>query len=285
MRWCLSAERLGRGDVPFGTTVRIAAELGFDSVDPNPAAIRDFDTSLLVDGAHDAHRAGVGLGTGRLPVAFRDDDEAFRSSLKQLIRFSPSLRDAGVRSLMTWIEPSSDELAFDANFALHRQRLAATAEVLAREDILLGLEYLGTRRRMRSCRFEFVHTLQGLRELILAIDIPNVGVHLDSFQWHAADERPSDLEALFDLTITGVDIADAPLGSKLDDLDDLDRYLAMTTGVVDNVALVRVMRARGYRGHFFHEPFDRSFGDMPFADVARAARDAGLALATSAEGQ
>ena len=89
-----------------------------------------------------------------------------------------------------------------------------------------------------------------MRELIAAIDQPNVGLLLDSWHWYTAHETEADLLSLKGVEVVACDLNDAPsAGIPVDEQKDKRlRDLPCATGVIDLKAFLGALVKIGYDG-------------------------------------
>ena len=149
-----------------------------------------------------------------------------------------------------------------ANFKQHAARLREAATVLHDHGLRLGLEYVGPKTSWSTSKYPFIHTMAEMRELIAAIDRPNVGLVLDSWHWYTAHESEADLLALKGSDIICCDLNDAPAGIPIDQQKDLIRDLPCATGVIDLKTFLNALVKVGYDGPIRAEPFKAELRKM-----------------------
>jgi sugar phosphate isomerase/epimerase len=120
-------------------------------------------------------------------------------------------------------------------------------------------------------KFEFIHDLKGTWGLIAAIDQPNTGVLLDSWQWYTSHGTTADLEALAPGDVTYVHLNDAPAGLAIDDQIDDQRMLPGATGVIDVDAFVDALRRIEFNGPIAVEPYNAALNSRPAGERVNAA--------------
>jgi sugar phosphate isomerase/epimerase len=251
-----------------------AREFGFRSVEPfgeQLARMGETELGHLLDALR---QRNLVWGAAGLPIDFRRDDERFAAGLRRLPEIAAALQRAGVTRVGTWLSPAHDQLTYLANFRQHATRLRAAADVLARHDLRLGLEYVGPKTSWSARRFPFIHTLMETRELIDEIGRDNVGVVLDSWHWYTAGETAADLQSLSSRDVVAVDLNDAPSGVERDRQIDSRRELPAATGVIDVETFLRALVQIGYDGPVRAEPFSRELNEMDNETALRATADA-----------
>lgn len=276
--------------IGFPTDLPEAIELAhrhrFASVGPDAVYLARLSDRQLDDLRTDLQAKGLVFSTARLVgVDFRGDETAFTTGLQELPLVARALQRAGAPGVGAWIKPTHDTLTYLANFNQHVRRLGVIAQILGDHGLRLGLEYLAPRTAWTAGRHSFIHTLAETRELIAALDRPNVGLVLDSWHWHNAGETEADLLALSGRDILACDLNDAPAGIPREQLMDLSRELPCETGVIDLRTFLGALAKIGYQGPVRAEPFNAAFRRLPREEaVARAAQSLRRAFSLIAPG-
>jgi sugar phosphate isomerase/epimerase len=212
-----------------------------------------------------------------LPVAWRDDDQ-WQADLRELPQLAATARALGATRTATYMPSGSDERSFQENFDWHVARLRPIAEVLRDEGCQFGIEFIGPKTYRAAFRHEFIHTLDGVMELVAAIGTGNVGVMLDSWHLYTSGGTLADLERLTNHDVVVVHVNDAPTGIARDEQIDTVRTLPMETGVIDLVGFMRALREMGYDGPVMPEPFSQRINDLAATDPEAAAREAARSM-------
>jgi sugar phosphate isomerase/epimerase len=254
--------------------IDLAARYGFESVAPDAGAMTRMSDGEI--GELVGHLRGNNLvfGAAGLPVDFRGAEDKFREDLANLPTAAEALRKGGVTRIGTWIAPAHAERTYLQNLRLHATRLREVARVLGNHGIRFGLEYVGPKTSWTSRRFPFVHTMAEMKDLIGEIDMPNVGLVLDSWHWYTAGETEDDLLTLANEDIVAVDLNDAPEGIPVDEQMDLRRRLPATTGVIDLRTFLGALVKIDYDGPVRAEPFDETLRELPANEAAARTAEA-----------
>jgi len=269
----LSLGRIGF-QASFRESLRLAAQHGFEGLDPDPAYFASLSHDDFERLAEELLAKRLKLGAAGLPVDFRKDEATFSDGLKKLPATADVLRRAGVGRVSTWVLCCDNELTYLQNFRQHSCRLRQCAAILADHGQKLGLEYVAPRTLWRSQRHPFVHTLSEMKELMVGIGANNVGVQLDSWHWFNAEEGGSDILTLRGSDVLTVDLNDAPLGLSLDEYRDDHRELPAATGVIPVKTFLRSLAAIGYDGPIQAEPFNAALRAMPLEQACAATASA-----------
>jgi sugar phosphate isomerase/epimerase len=209
-----------------------------------------------------------------LPVEFRKDDAAFRKDLDKLPDSAAFAAAINCPRMVTWIMPSSKTPKAELR-ALYLKRFRATADVLARSHVRLGLEFLGPLHLRQMEPHEFIWRMNEM--LAFARECgPNVGLLLDVWHWHHAGATTDDIIKAGRDRIVHVHLSDAP---KLppEQIRD-DERLMPGTGVINLVGFFRALQEIGYQDFVSIEVFGKFLRDMTPEEDARRGLEAARAV-------
>ena len=200
--------------------------------------------------------------SGGLPIDFRTTESKFKEGYDFLVENINSIVSLNVSSLVTWIMPTHKTLTYMRNFEQHRTRLNKVATVLEDSGLKLGLEYVGPKTLMARDKYPFLHSINGLKELIKSIEKKNVGYLLDSYHTYCAEDKNEDLDFLKPEDIISVQLNDGVLGRTIATQMDLERELPGDTGIIDLENFLNLIRNKGYNGAVSVEPFNKELNKM-----------------------
>jgi sugar phosphate isomerase/epimerase len=274
----ISPDALGIRGLSLSEAIALARDSGFAGLSFDSRAAARAVAQHGLAAVHDEFaRAGVKPALWNLPVAWRDDEQ-WQADLRELPRLAATARQLGATRTATYMPSGSDQRPFRENFEWHVARLRPIAEILRDEGCRFGIEYLGPKTYRAAFRHEFIHTLDGVMELIAAIGTGNVGLLLDSWHLYTSGGTLADLERLTNDDVVVVHVNDAPAGVALDAQIDTVRALPMETGVIDLVGFMRALRQMEFDGPVMPEPFSQRLNDLAATDPNAAAREAARSM-------
>lgn len=191
------------------------------------------------------------LGSFHLPVEFRYDEQTFQEDLSALPEIAEFAARLGVTRCCTWLYPATDEPVAEYTSRFIR-RLRECAKILDQNGIRFGIEWVGP-KTLRTLKYDFIHTLPGVLEMIAAIDQPNVGVLFDSFHWFTSGGTVEDILQLSPEQIVLVHINDAPDKPADEQIDD--QRLLPGEGIIDLRGMLIALRQVGYDSYLSVETF------------------------------
>jgi sugar phosphate isomerase/epimerase len=274
----ISPDALGIRGLSLSEAIALARDSGFSGLSfDSRAAAHAVDEHGLAAVQEQFAQAGVKPAIWNLPVAWRDDNQ-WQADLRELPRLAATARQLGATRTTTYMPSGSDERPFAENFDWHVARLRPIAEVLRDEGCRFGIEFIGPRTFRAAFRHEFIHTLDGVMELVAAIGTGNAGVLLDAWHLYTSGGTIADLERLSSHDVVVVHVNDAPAGVARDDQIDTARELPMETGVINLVGFMQALRQMGYDGPVMPEPFSQRLNDLAATDPGAAAREAARSM-------
>ncbi len=259
----LNGTLVAGGKLSWPEFARLAARTGYPGVDVNlGAAMReglDATRSFLYD--LKLKPAVVGL-----PVDFRKDEAVFQDGLKRLPEAARFAASIGCPRMTTWVMSSSERPKAEQRRIL-KDRFTACAEILAKEGVRLGLEFLGPLHLRKRFAHEFIYRMDEMREFARECG-PNAGVLLDSWHWRHAGGTVDDIIRAGREGIVHVQVADAPAGVPPEKIVDSERLMP-GEGAIDWEDFFGALMQIGYADGVSPEVFGRGLKTMRPEDGAR----------------
>jgi len=270
---CLNAGNIGV-EASQHELFNMAVKHGFEAISVYASSLSEMSNDEIKAYLFHMKSKNIQWGSAGLPVDVRKDQSTFKEGLRPLPDYARAMERAGANRMNTWILSFDHSLTYLQNFKQHTARLREVATILNDYGVRLGLEYVGPRTLQAVGKYSFIRTMAENKELIAAIDRPNVGFVLDSFHWYCAGESKEDLLTLSNDDIVAVDLNDARSGFTADEQIDGKRELPSATGVIDLKAFLSALISIGYDGPVRAEPFNQPLRDMDDADALKATYDA-----------
>lgn len=259
----LNGTLVAGGRLSWPEFAELAAKIGYPGVDVNLNAAMgqgvEATQSLLA--RFKLRPAVVGL-----PVEFRKDEAVFREGLAKLPEAARFAAAIGCPRMTTWVMSSSERPKSEQRKIL-KDRFTACAEILHREKVRLGLEFLGPLHLRKRFPYEFIYRMDEMLEFAKECG-PNVGLLLDSWHWRHAEATIEDILRAGKDGIVHVQVADAPAGVPPEKIVDSERLMP-GEGAIDWKAFFGALKRIGYRDGVSPEVFGRGLKTMLPEDGAR----------------
>jgi sugar phosphate isomerase/epimerase len=281
-------------NVGWPEQARLAARVGYAGIDwafgPARTAGVDATRALLAELKIRATIVNLPM-QGPLDA----EEDAFTAQLPKLAEDAAFSAAIGCRNFQLVLRATTGGPTKEERWKIVRDRLAAIAQVLAKHDVRLGLEFLGPlvfRTRAggggRGRRgggppvdpnappppppappVPFVWTLTETVKLC-AESGPNVGATLDAWHWYHSGGTVADIVATPASRIIHVHVSDAREMPPADVQDNM--RLLPGEGIIDLVGFFKALRQIGYQGGVAPETIGpRIPDDMPPEESARLA--------------
>lgn len=249
------------GKVPWPEFARLAARLGYGGVDVDlGGAAKEGAAESKALFEHLRLRPAV-LG---FPADFRKDDAAFRADLPKLETAARFAAGIGCPRMVTWILSSTPTPKPELR-KIYKARFQASAEILARSGVRLGLEFLGPLHIRKAAPHEFIYRMDEMLDFAKECG-PNVGLLLDSWHWHHAGGTVNDILAAGAERIVHVHLADSA-DLPPEKVKDNERLMP-GEGIIDFKGFLGALSKIGYNDGLSPEVFGR-FKDMTPEQAAK----------------
>ena len=260
--------------LPWQDFVRLAGKVGYGGVDVSLGAARkdgvEATRALLAE-------AKVKPAIASLPVQFAAADEAvFQEGLKGLDEQAKFAAAIGLGRMMAVLSPASP-VPKEERHTFIKQRLAPIAEILAKSNIRLGLEFLGVLqfRTPPRAQHQYIWTLPDTVALAKEVG-PNIGVVLDIWHWHHSGGTVADILATPSSRIVHIHVSDAK-AQPPEDVRDNGRLMP-GEGIIDSTGFFQALKKIGYEGGISPEPLGRVPAEMSPEEGAKLGFETTIAV-------
>ena len=266
-----SSELMGFPDRSLRDDIPLALKYGYEGV--NFDIKKEYSTISPSEFKELLAKNNLKNGGFGLPVEFRESVETYEADFKLLRSYCKFAKETESARCTTWIPPYSDSLDYTSNFKLHLERLSPVAKLLEEYDIRLGLEFMGPPSIRQGKKYQFIHDLDGLMELLDAIGTSNLGYLLDVWHWDLAGQVFEDFKKISGSEkIVSAHINDAPRGFTREEQENHQRELPGATGVLRIGEFMKALENFKYDGPVLVEPFSKSLMAMDFEDAVKATK-------------
>jgi sugar phosphate isomerase/epimerase len=169
------------------------------------------------------------------PISLDDDEATFEQRFAELQAFSEVAGQCHAKVSVLEVPSGTDRLPYPEYFEVVRKRISRIAEVLGSHKIQLGLA-LAELAEPNEKQFKFIRDGDGLIALVRGCGSKNVGVVLDTWNWHLGGGQIHHLDALGVDRVFLVRVADCKEGVDAAAATLDDRVLPGSTGVIDSAA-------------------------------------------------
>jgi sugar phosphate isomerase/epimerase len=286
MKVSLNTAKLSPVGLSFTDLVELAARQGFDGVDFGIGSAMQAADAL--GGSAFAVKnymasQGVEPAVFGLDIEWRRDDATFEQGLAALREKADFAQAMGATRCVTWMPPSVSMHVPDWERQVIR-RFGEVAVLLEERDIRFGLEWVGPHHLRASGANamgtnDWINSMSGTLDLIQKLDLPTVGLLVDSYHCYTTGVTEDEIAALGDNRIVHVHINDAPRGIAVEAVRDGERLLP-GEGQIDLPSFLNGLRRANYSGFIAAEILSPNFiaddPDTAAAKVRESLRRLGL---------
>jgi sugar phosphate isomerase/epimerase len=209
-----------------------------------------------------------------LPVNATGTDEVFQRGMAMLEDSAKFVSAVGCGRMMMVLPAASATPADDLRKTL-KERLTAVGALLARQNVRLGLEFLGPLMFRARAPHEFIWKMSDAVDFAKELG-PNIGVVLDSWHWHHSGSTVDDIIRAGKSRIVTIHLSDAAKMAP-EDVKDNQRLLP-GEGVINLTGFFQALRQIGYTDGISPEVLGRIPADMSPEDGAKLGLNASLAV-------
>ncbi|WGL58622.1 TIM barrel protein [Pigmentibacter sp. JX0631] len=203
-----------------------------------------------------------------LTVKLEGTELEYTESLKRFKQQAKMAEKIGCFLALKYIPPFSEKLNFDKNFRLYMQRLNTLKNILVDHNIKIAFEFIGPAETRINSKFDFIHTIDGVRSLISASDIYDyAGFKLDIHHWQHSGAALLDLQHLDIQSILYLELNDGLIGYSSFNMPEFKRKLPLQTGVNDVKGFLTILKQKGYLGPVAVEPWDIEISELPLEEA------------------
>jgi sugar phosphate isomerase/epimerase len=259
--------------LPFQESCRLAQKFGFDAINADRPFLREHHPNQAIDlmKQHDL-KPGAFAFSAAFNECYTDAD--FEQSLTAFEQDLALCREAGFTCCVGYVQPSSNRLDYYEHFALLCRRMKRIRPLLKSYAVRLGLEFIGPTTMRRQRRFDFIHTIDGIRALIAAANSQDcVGIKLDALHWYTSGAGLLDIEKLSPEEVVYVEINDGLKGDyDRFTLPEFQRELPGSTGTIDLTGMLKKLDVLGFEGPIVVEPWNAQLREMSPPDAIEKAK-------------
>ena len=192
--------------------------------------------------------APIKIGGWQLPVDVDAAEADFKSQLAQLALPLEVAAALKADRCFLPIPANSTEHPFHENFSRIADRLKPLAALLASKQIRLGLELQASPTARDATQYQFIQQAEAICQLIDVVAAENVGLVLDTWQWHVGGGTLERLRAFGGKRVVALRLCDLPADAELQTITEEQRLIPGEGGGIDSAAILSLLKEQGYDG-------------------------------------
>jgi sugar phosphate isomerase/epimerase len=188
------------------------------------------------------------VGQFELPISLAGDDAQFAKELEALKAVLEVAKSAKASRCLQTLESTSNELPYHENFERHRTRIGQVATLLDEHGMQFGLGLSGAVAERGDGQFQFIQQADDLLAFIETLSASNVGLALDTWNWHLAGGTSEQIEKIGAGKIVSVQVADISPEADLDTIDSTQREFPTADGLAKIADVFKTLVSLQYNG-------------------------------------
>ncbi len=244
--------------------IELALTHGFQGLDLD---IQESVTRAKLHGMKYARRlidsAGIHVGNFRLPLEWDIDDDLFKQELEKLTELGEVAAELGCTRCLATIAPAGDNRPYHENFEFHKHRFTDIGRTLEPHGISLGLGFLAAEEFRKGQAFQFIQDLEALALLVNMIDLPNIGMVLDTWDLQVCGATLENVRSLSGDKIVAVQLAELPAdAADSAEITYAQRELPALDGPAGIPAILTALAEMGFDGPLTLQPSKAALGNL-----------------------
>ena len=191
---------------------------------------------------------GLGIGVWQLPISWDADETRLKEQLTRLPALANGAKTINATRCVTTILPGSDTLTLKENFDFHSAKLSEIGELLAPHGISLGVGFKAAEKARDGFEHQFVSTAETMTTLLEMVAASNVGLYLDTWNWHLGGGTIEQIEKMGVSKIVAVSVADIPAGANAESIELNQRLLPDPEGVIPHTDILNKLHDLDFDG-------------------------------------
>lgn len=229
--------------------IELALTYGFKGIDLDITDLRKrVQAQGFEQARHYLESARLCVSSFEIPCRYFESAQEQAAELAEVAKTIEIGALMGAKSCITTILPASNHLPFHQNFEFHAKYLRQLAELAGKHGMSLGVGSLAAASHRAGKAFQFIYQPDQLLMLIKTSGAANLGVLIDTWNWHVGGGTLEWIRKLCAHEIIGVRMADVPPGSDSALLTDDQRLLPTESSDFDHAALLSHLSALEYQG-------------------------------------
>ncbi len=212
------------------------------------------------------------IGGFEVPVRWRGTEAEFQADINDLGVAAEVCKAIGATLAHTTVLASSKDKALPDNFKFHTERLTALGNALEKINVRLAIGFQAAAEFRPESEYQFLHQANGILELLSSIQSSNVGLLLDTWNWHVGGGKLEQVKNLKD-RLFSVRLADVAADADLTQITATERLLPGEGGAVDIPSYLSTLSQMEFAGPVSPYPHPSQFlGRTRESNVQRAAQ-------------
>lgn len=172
------------------------------------------------------------VGPWKVPVRWDAAEDRIKEQLRRVPTLANVAKTVEANLAVTSVLPGSENLPLKENFDFYSAKLSETSDLLAPHGIRLAVGFHAAAAAREGLEHQFICKAEELVTLVNMVNSDNVGLYLDTWNWHLGGGTMEMVEGLGINKLFAVSVADIPEGADADGIGLDQRLLPGPDGVI-----------------------------------------------------
>ncbi len=188
------------------------------------------------------------VGPWKVPVRWDAAEDRIKEQLRRVPTLANVAKTVDASLAFTSVLPGSESLPLKENFEFYSAKLTELSDMLAPHGIRLAIGFHAAAAAREGLPHQFVCKAEELITLVNMVNSDNVGLYLDTWNWHLGGGTMEMVEGLGINKLFAVSVADIPADADADGIALDQRMLPGPEGVIPIANMLERLHELEYDG-------------------------------------
>lgn len=193
-------------------------------------------------------KVGLQVGPWKLPISWDADETRLKEQMTRIPALANVAKMVEANVCTTNVLPGSDTLALKENFEFYAAKLSEVGDLLGPHGIKLAVGFHAADAAREGKEHQFVIKADDMVTLLQMVKSDNVGLYLDTWNWHLGGGTFETLEKLGVDKLLAVSVADVPAGATAESIELNQRLLPDPEGVIPHADMLNRLHELEFDG-------------------------------------
>lgn len=255
--------------------IELALTYGFTSMDIDMhEMLRRAQRTDTKDAAKYLEAAKIDIGGFDLDVRLDADEEAFTGQVGGLHPVADLAQELNATRAYIRVPAATDRLPYHEYFDIQRTRLSQINEVLEPRGIKLSIGFSAGKELEAGKEFPFIRNVEGFIAMVRAVESPNAGFMVDTWDWVVGGGAMDQLTELPAAEIVAVRLGTVKPEVEPAKATSADRVLPEQGGLLNHVKLIKHLASIGFDGPVSPSASSKSYKGQTRESIVKRAQEA-----------
>lgn len=193
-------------------------------------------------------KVGLSIGPWKLPIRWDAAEERIKEQTTRIPALANVAKTVEANICVTHVLPGSESLPLKENFDFYASKLSEVCDLLAPHGIKLAVGFYAAAESRVGFDHQFVCKAEELVTLLQMVKSDNVGLYLDTWNWHLGGGTLELVEKYGVDKVLAVGVADVPAGTDAESISLQQRLLPDPAGLIPHADMLNRLHELEFDG-------------------------------------